>query len=276
VEIAGEKTKRPGSPASSGGAPDPAAGLIAALAAARRGRRRRVWITLGVVGVLLAGLCASAAYELGVEHNDGVVAATRPSGTPRNVPTGIANLMELSAIPGVRAPGFTLTDQRGHTMSLASLRGHVVVLGFMDTRCADICPVLSREFLGAYHRLGAEASKVVFAVVNVDPAYASVRDAAIASAKHNLTTIPDWHFLTGPGPALRAAWHEYDLDVYAPNPVVGLVHSSTLFFIDPRGAERFLALPMVSFSLRENTHLPPADIAAWAEGIARVAGDLAR
>jgi cytochrome oxidase Cu insertion factor (SCO1/SenC/PrrC family) len=276
VRIAGEETEPGGGWAASVAAPDPAAGALAALLAARRARRRRVWVTLGVVAALLVSLCAAAAYELGVEHNDGVAAAIRPTGTPRNVPTGIANLMELSAIPGVRAPGFTLTDQRGHTMSLASLRGKVVVLGFMDTRCADICPVLSREFVGAYHRLGAQASKVVFAAVNVDPAFASARDAAIASAKHGLTAIPDWQFFTGPGPALRAAWHEYDLAVYAPNQVAGLVHSSTLFFIGARGAERFLASPMVGFSRRANSHLPADEVAAWAEGIARVAGDLAR
>jgi cytochrome oxidase Cu insertion factor (SCO1/SenC/PrrC family) len=275
VGIIGEEARA--GPATAGAAAHPAAGPRAGAGLpGRRSRRRRAWITLGVAAVVLAGFNVYGAYVVTSARNAAVAANVRVSGIPRNISTSLANLMQLSAIHDTRAPGFTFTDQRGRATSLASLRGKVVVLGFMDSRCADICPVLSREVIEAYRKLGADARKVVFAVVNVDPDFASVRDVAISSAQHHLTTIPDWHFFTGGGPALRAVWHAYHIDVYAPNPVVGLVHTSTLFFIDPHGVERFLASPMVGFSLWRNSHLPPGQIAAWASGIARLAQDLAR
>ena len=131
----------------------------------------------------------------------------RPTGIPGNISTSLANLMQLSPLPGVRAPGFTLTDQRGHTMSLASLRGKVVVLEFMDPHCTDICPIVSQEFVDAYHELGANAGKVVFAAINVNQYHASVADMAAylgpAPADHD----PGLAFLHRPpaGPEDRVA-----------------------------------------------------------------------
>ena len=62
----------------------------------------------------------------------------RTSGVPASISTALANLMQLSPVPGKAAPGFTLTDQAGRTLSLASFRGHAVVLEFMDPHCTDI------------------------------------------------------------------------------------------------------------------------------------------
>src|SRR6202035_1562430 len=39
------------------------------------------------------------------------------------------------------APDFTLTDQFGHSVSLHSFRGKVVVLAFNDSQCTTICPL---------------------------------------------------------------------------------------------------------------------------------------
>src|SRR5437016_9492299 len=56
----------------------------------------------------------------------------RPSGIPASISTRLANLMSLSPLPRTPAPGFTLTDQAGRTMSMPAFRGKVVVLQFMD------------------------------------------------------------------------------------------------------------------------------------------------
>ena len=275
MRIVGEKAK--GGPSAAGAAADPAAGPPAeASLAARRSRRRRVWITLGVVAALLVGINTYVVYELASVHNASVGANIRPSGIPRNISTGVANLMTLSPLPGIRAPGFTLTDQRGHTMSLASLRGKVVVLEFMDSHCTDICPIVSQEFVDAYHELGANASKVVFAAINVNQYHATVADMYTFSAAHQLTAIPTWHFFTGPLPALQTAWRHYNIQVDAPNPNADIIHTSSVYFIDARGAERYLATPMADHKTNGTSYLPPGQIAAWASGIARLAGDMAR
>ena len=273
MRIAGEKRQR--EPAVTGAATE-AAEPGAAAAAARSARRRRMWIILGVAAVLLIGLNVYAVFAVISTRNETAGANLRPSGIPANVSTSLANMMQLSPVPGVRAPGFTLTDQNGRTMSLASLRGKVVVLEFMDPHCTDICPIVSQEFVDAYHELGARSGKVVFAAINVNQYHASVRDMAAYSGLHQMSTIPSWHFFTGSLPALKAAWRDYNIEVQAPNPDADIVHTSAIYFIDARGAERYLATPMVEHKANGTAYLPPAQVAAWASGIARLAGDMAR
>ena len=274
MRIVGEKAQP--EPAASGATADPAAEpVLEGRLAARRSRRRRAWITLGVVAVLLLGVSVYTAYELASEQNANP-ALLRPSGIPGNISTSLVNLMQLTPTADVRAPGFTLTDQRGHTMSLASLRGKVVVLEFMDPHCTDICPIVSQEFVNAYHELAGQQSKIVFAAINVNQYHASVADMAAYSAQHQLNTVPAWHFFTGPLTALQMAWRDYDIQVDAPSPNADIIHTSAVYFIDSRGAERFLASPMADHTANGTAYLPPAQIAAWASGITRLAEDLAR
>ena len=273
MRIAGAKRQQ--GPAVTGAATE-AAGLSAAAAAARSARHRRMWVILGVAAVLLIGLNVYAVFAVRSTDNATAGANLRPSGIPGNISTGLANLMQLSPVPRVRAPGFTLTDQRGHTMSLASLRGKVVVLEFMDPHCTDICPIVSQEFVDAYHALGAQAGKVVFAAINVNQYHASVASMATFSDAQRLNTIPSWHFFTGPVPVLQTAWRNYNVEVQAPNPNADIIHTSSVYFIDAQGRERFLATPMVDHTANGTSYLPLAQVSDWAGGIARLASDLAR
>ncbi len=183
--------------------------------------------------------------------------------------------MVLSRVPADRAPGFTLTDQNGHTLSLASLHGKVVVLQFMDPHCTDICPIVSAEFVKAYHDLGPLASKVVFAAVNVNAYHARVQDMAQYTRAQALNTIPSWHFFTGPVPALKAVWRGYNIQVYAPNPNADVQHTSAVYFIDPQGRERYLASPAVDHTKSGTAYLPASQQIAWGHGIALIARQLA-
>jgi cytochrome oxidase Cu insertion factor (SCO1/SenC/PrrC family) len=199
----------------------------------------------------------------------------RPSGIPPAVPARLANLMSLSAVPAAKAPGFTLTDQQGRTLPLAAFRGKVVVLQFMDPHCTDICPIVSAEYLRAYHELGPLAGKVVFAAINVNQYHATVRDMAAYSRAHQLTAIPDWHFFTGPPRTLRAVWRDYHIEVQAPDPGADIVHTAAVYFLDPQGRQRYFAAPMVSHTKSGKAYLPPAQIASWGHGIALLARHLA-
>ena len=229
-------------------------------------------LVLGAIAVMVTVAVAVAAFVV-VRHRG--VAAPRPSGIPASVSTSLANEMLLTPLPHSPAPGFTLTDQAGQTMPLSALRGKVVVLEFMDPHCTDICPIVSQEFVDAYHKLGPAARDVAFIAINVNQYHASVADMAAYSRHEDLNTIPSWHFFTGPVPALKTAWRDYNIAVQAPNPDADIIHTSALYFIDAQGREAFLASPMVDHTKKGAAFLPARQVAQWATGIALIAHHLA-
>jgi cytochrome oxidase Cu insertion factor (SCO1/SenC/PrrC family) len=116
----------------------------------------------------------------------------------------------------------------------------------------------------------------VFAAVNVNPYHPAVSAVAQFSRAHQLVTIPGWHFFTGPVPVLRATWHDYNIFVQAQGPNADIIHGSEIYFIDPRGRERYLASPMADHTKAGSAYLPADQIASWGRGIALVARDLAQ
>ena len=149
-----------------------AARPVPAPAGASRRGMLAFWVSLAAI--LLAG--AAVITVVAVVHARSGPRLARPTGIPASVSDAQINLMGLSPVPARSAPGFTLTDQDGRTLSLASLRGKVVVLEFMDPHCTDICPIVSQEYVDAYRDLGPLADKVVFAAVNVNQYHAAVAD----------------------------------------------------------------------------------------------------
>ena len=118
--------------------------------------RATLRVVLGAA-VLVAGVIAIVAVR---SRDSSPSALVRPSGIPAEVSTSLANLMALAPVPRQRAPGFTLTDQHGRRLGLGSFRVHPVVLEFMDPHCTDICPIVSQEFVDAYHDLGQRGPQV--------------------------------------------------------------------------------------------------------------------
>ena len=247
----------------------------AARAAGNPARRNRFVIIL--VAALMLIIAASAAAVIALRwHQRDSLAGQRPWGIPASIADGTVNLMGLAPVPARPAPGFTLTDQDGRTVPLSGLRGQVVVLEFMDPHCTDICPLVSQEFVDAYHDLGRSAPNVVFAAVNVNQYFNKVPDVRAYSRAHQLITIPDWHFLTGSTAALQAVWRAYHVEVEAPNPDADIVHTSAVYFIGPGGTERYVAIPMADHTSSGTAYLPASQIAAWGRGIALVAKTLTR
>ncbi len=83
---------------------------------------------------------------------------------------------------------FQLTGHDGKPRSLADFRGKVVLLFFGFTHCPDICPTSLAQFAQAAKQLGADANRVQFLFVTVDPErdtpevlarYASAFDARV-------------------------------------------------------------------------------------------------
>ena len=239
------------------------------------GRRKR--LLAGAYAAAAIAIVASTTAAIAVrQHQQAVLASHRPSGIPASIPDRTVSLMGLSPVPATAAPGFQLTDQDGRTLPLSAFRGKVVVLEFMDPHCTDICPLVSQEYLDAYYDLGRGAGNVIFGAVNVNQYHDRVQDVLAYSREHQLITIPNWHFFTGPARVLQAVWRSYDVEVEAPNPDADIVHTSVIYFIGPGGTERYVATPMADHTSSGTSYLPASQITAWGHGIAQIAETLTR
>jgi protein SCO1 len=228
------------------------------------------WAAASLVVMSAAAAVAAAIVLPDRWHDLAASAGHRPAGIPPAITARTVTLMRLSSAPAGTAPGFTLTDQHDRRLSLAGFRGKAVVLEFMDSRCTDICPLVSQEFIDAYRDLGSAQDRVVFMAVNVNQRYNQVTDVLAYSRAHQLTAIPDWHFLTGPAAVLRAVWREYDIAVTADRRTDALAHTPTVYFITPGGTERYTATP-VADGTGGAAYLPSGQISGWGQGIAQVA-----
>jgi protein SCO1/2 len=76
--------------------------------------------------------------------------------------------------PGELVPDFLMTTQDGKPLKLADLRGKVVVLSFIYTRCPlpDFCPAIDKKFAELARRIGTNgerAGKIRLLSVSFDP-----------------------------------------------------------------------------------------------------------
>ena len=136
------------------------------------------------------------------------------------------------------APGFALTDQRGQRVSLASLRGKVVLMTFLDPVCTTDCPLIAQEFRAADQMLGASASAVELVAVATNPLYYTAPYIQAFDQQERLTGLTNWHFLTGSLAALERIWRDYGISavVLPAGEMVG--HNDLAFVIDAMGRVR--------------------------------------
>lgn len=71
--------------------------------------------------------------------------------------------------PAKAAAPINLTDQNGEPFTLDQLKGNVVLVYFGYTVCPDLCPTTLSDFTAVKDALGADAAKVKFVMVTVDP-----------------------------------------------------------------------------------------------------------
>lgn len=136
------------------------------------------------------------------------------------------------------APEFVLRGSDGKDLSLARLRGKVVLMSFGFTNCAAVCPTTLATLADARQALGADAKDVQIVFVTVDPE----RDDA-ARLKAFLATF-DAAFVGGTATPERLAAMRKDYGVTALKvPMAGnyaVDHSSSTFLIDRDGKLRAL------------------------------------
>ena len=124
-------------------------------------------------------------------------------------------------------------------MSLASLRGKVVLLTFLDPVCTTDCPLIAQEFRAAGQLLGAASRKVELVAVVANPVYHQVsRHPGVRPRRSSLDQVPNWLYLTGSVPQLQQVWKDYGIaaEILPAGSMIG--HQDIAYVIDQAGQVR--------------------------------------
>jgi protein SCO1 len=187
-------------------------------------------------GVVLALLCTL-----------GVLLAACGSSAPAPPPPGQGLILNRPTPQDLQ-----LTNQMGVPVTLASLRGSVVVLAPFLSLCQDECPLITGAYISLQRDLRAagQGQRVVFVEATVDPG----RDTVQRLAAYKQEFGADWQLWTGTPAAIAAFWKPFGvsyqtvpeeqppkLDWWTGKPLTyDVVHTDGYFLIDPHGRERFV------------------------------------
>ena len=150
--------------------------------------------------------------------------------------TILAQAIDGSSDPvSYRAPAFSLTDQDGQTVTLASLRGKVILLTFLDDTCTTDCPLIAQEFRQAGQLLGADSRDVELVAVNYNPLNTQVSYLQAFDRQEGLNGVRNWLYLTAPAAQLQRVWHAYALPVQILPAGSMIGHGDYAFVIDQAG-----------------------------------------
>jgi cytochrome oxidase Cu insertion factor (SCO1/SenC/PrrC family) len=136
------------------------------------------------------------------------------------------------------AAGFSLTDTHGRTVTLASLRGKVVLLTFLDPVCTTDCPLIAQEFKAAGTLLGGQGRQVELVAIAANPTYYGVQFTRAFSQQEGLSGVPNWLYLTGTLAQLKHVWGQYGIDVQNLPAGAMSAHNDLAFVIDRSGQIR--------------------------------------
>jgi cytochrome oxidase Cu insertion factor (SCO1/SenC/PrrC family) len=182
----------------------------------------RSLLAVGAVGILLVGAGPMA------------MAATNPNADPilTEAANGSPNIVDVPASP------FTLTDQHGRQVSLASLAGRTVVLTFLDPVCTSDCPLIAQELRLTDRMLGSTAARVELVAVVNNPLDNTTAFTSAFDRQEGLDQLPNWKYLTGSLDQLHSVWDDYGVQTQV-SPAGGMIaHSDILYIIDRSGHTR--------------------------------------
>jgi protein SCO1/2 len=184
-----------------------------------------VWVAAAVAGIVGGILIARALSSSG---------AKAP-------PSDAVQTWAAGARP---APAFSLTDQNGRPLTLASLEGRPVIVSFIDPLCRNFCPREAGVLTAAAAQLGANAPALV--AVSVNPWADTKRNFAEDVAHWRLA--PGWLWGTGAYARLASVWQRYGIGVEVTKRTVAgvtvrdITHTGAAYLIDAKGNERALFL----------------------------------
>jgi len=151
-----------------------------------------------------------------------------------------AGLQQSPAVPvlvpvGAAMPDFDLLDQSGAAVTLSSLKGRVVAVNFIYTRCPlpDYCPRMVDQFRAVRSRFAARLDRdLVLLTISFDPKYDTPQMLATYAAA-NRAGGAGWHFLTGDAAKIERVCNAFGIQYYADEGLI--THSLQTAVIDREG-----------------------------------------
>lgn len=109
---------------------------------------------------------------------------------------------------GIHLPGFTLCDQHGDVVQSRSLRGRIVVMTFLETKCKSACPFIAGRIGIAFRQMSPDERRgVTTLALSMNP-----EDDTPASARTFLSrerAVPFVRYLLGSERQLRPTWNAF-------------------------------------------------------------------
>jgi protein SCO1/2 len=180
----------------------------------------------------IAALFATAVIALVV-----IILAARgisDAGTTKVTTTGHAqagiSAFEGATMPaGVRAPNFSLRDQRGRHVTMKAYRGKPVIVTFLYSHCHDTCPIQAQQIKGALDQLGHDIPALA---ISVDPKRDTPKSVDRFDSEQGIGNRLTW--VLGRESQLRPLWQGYHTTSELPSQE----HLATLLLVDKRGLQR--------------------------------------
>jgi cytochrome oxidase Cu insertion factor (SCO1/SenC/PrrC family) len=219
-------------------AAEPAAAEPAAAPAA--GGNLRGWLRPERVRSALAAVSIQTVTALGAVAVVAIGAAPMAAASVNKTADPILAEAIAGYSPPLDTPAspFSLTDQHGRTVTLASLRGKAVLLTFLDPVCTSDCPLIAQEFKAAGALLGPQDSNVDLVAIAANPTYYGIQFTQAFDQQEGLSTVHNWLYLTGPLSQLEHVWSQYGIDVQDLPAGAMSAHNDLAFVIDPAGTVR--------------------------------------
>jgi protein SCO1/2 len=151
-----------------------------------------------------------------------------------------AGLQNTPSVPvlvpvGAAMPDFELIDQDGRPIALSALKGKVVAVTFIYSRCPlpDYCPRMVENFRALRTRFAARMDRdLVFLTISFDPRY-DTPDVLARYAASQRAGGAGWHFLTGDPAKIERVCNAFGIQYWAEEGLI--THSLQTAVIDRDG-----------------------------------------
>lgn len=188
-------------------------------------------LACGAALALLATACSSGGEADQAQVPEQAIAAAA-------LPSEVAGFLHRPVFR--EAPGFTLTDHNGQTVSLSDFTGKWVLMDWIFLNCVTFCPLLTTDMVAMQAGLGdAYGTDVQLVSVTFDPDRDTPR--ALAARASAAGGGSGWSWLTGDQEDTDAVAAAYGVSYEDAEPLNGIAqfdHTAQMVIIDPDGRER--------------------------------------